>query len=283
MGSWMVTHVWPALSVASIPPRLIELYPDYRWRRLRREERRYIGRPVSDSNPRWAFALFDDHEFAVAYIDYSFLARDTEAIHVLADVWRNLRRELSARTAPYPVNPIVTRQQQDLAGEGLAVGQCPECRSYTATGAPPILHHPGCRLDPAREEKRGGQNVRRNAMTGCVFCAIVAGQAPATVVAEWPDALAIVPHRPVVPGHVLVIPRTHVRDFADDPEVTAATMRRAAELARGPANLITSAGEEATQTVFHLHVHIVPRADGDGLPLPWTPQQEAQRSAANAA
>ncbi len=116
-------------------------------------------------------------------------------------------------------------------------------------------------------------------MDECVFCAIVAGKAPAAIVAQWPDALAIVPHRPVVPGHVLVLPRTHVRDFADDPEVTAATMRRAADFGRRPANLITSAGSEATQTVFHLHVHIVPRSENDGLPLPWTPQQHAARAA----
>lgn len=106
----------------------------------------------------------------------------------------------------------------------------------------------------------------------CVFCAIVAGQAPATIVDEWPDAIAIVPHRPVVEGHVLVIPKTHVADFADDPEVTAATMRRVAQIGTVPANVITSAGESATQTVFHLHVHIVPRAFGDGLTLPWTRQ-----------
>jgi histidine triad (HIT) family protein len=51
--------------------------------------------------------------------------------------------------------------------------------------------------------------------------------------------------------------------------VTAAVMRRAAELATPPCNIITSAGTEATQTVFHLHVHIVPREAGDGLELPW--------------
>lgn len=108
----------------------------------------------------------------------------------------------------------------------------------------------------------------------CVFCAIGAGQAPVVVVREWPDALAIVPHHPVVPGHVLVIPRTHVADFAENPDVTAATMRAAAELGAPPANIITSAGSAATQTVFHLHVHVVPRADGDGLALPWTGQHD---------
>lgn len=109
-------------------------------------------------------------------------------------------------------------------------------------------------------------------MTACVFCEIVAGRAPATMVREWPDALAIVPLGPVVDGHTLVIPKTHVPDFASDPDVSAATMRRAAELMRWtprPMNLITSRGREATQSVFHLHLHMVPRAANDGLALPW--------------
>ncbi|MFD4234324.1 HIT family protein [Streptomyces sp. NPDC058542] len=106
---------------------------------------------------------------------------------------------------------------------------------------------------------------------GCIFCDINTGRAPATFVGEWCDAFAIVPINPVVEGHVLVIPKLHVVDFTDDPDVTAATARRAAELAAdiGPCNLITSRGREATQSVFHLHLHVVPRAANDGLALPW--------------
>jgi histidine triad (HIT) family protein len=106
----------------------------------------------------------------------------------------------------------------------------------------------------------------------CVFCEISEGRAPSTVVREWADALAIVPLNPVVAGHVLVIPRRHVADFGEDPDVTATTMRRAAELAADgrPMNLITSRGPEATQSVFHLHVHLVPRSAHDGLTLPWS-------------
>lgn len=106
----------------------------------------------------------------------------------------------------------------------------------------------------------------------CPFCEIVAGRAPATVVWEWPDALAIVPLAPVVDGHTLVIPKTHVADFATGAYVSAMTMHRAAELAAEtdqPMNLITSRGREATQSVFHLHLHLVPRAENDGLALPW--------------
>jgi len=103
----------------------------------------------------------------------------------------------------------------------------------------------------------------------CVFCDIIDGQTPATVVHRWPDAWAIVPLGPVVDGHVIVIPVDHVADYREDPAVTAAVMARAAEIAPHPSNLITSAGREATQSVFHLHAHIVPRADGDDLALPW--------------
>lgn len=115
-------------------------------------------------------------------------------------------------------------------------------------------------------------------MICCVFCQIIADptrQTPGVggTVAVWPDAIAIEPLGPVVEGHLLVIPRVHVADFTEVPLVTAVTMARAAELAQHarifPANLITSAGREATQSVFHLHVHIVPRAENDGLALPW--------------
>ena len=107
----------------------------------------------------------------------------------------------------------------------------------------------------------------------CVFCQIVAGTTPATMVAEWRDAIAIVPLNPVTEGHTLVIPRRHVRDALTYPLLTAITMVRAASLAKAPCNFITSVGEEATQTVFHLHVHVVPRRPNDGLVLPWTDQQ----------
>jgi histidine triad (HIT) family protein len=111
--------------------------------------------------------------------------------------------------------------------------------------------------------------------SGCAFCDIVYGWAPAEVVRRWSDAIAIVPLNPVVDGHLLVIPRLHVPHALADPEVTGLTMRRAAELARERGitalNLLTSVGREATQTEPHLHIHVVPRAFGDGLALPWDP------------
>jgi histidine triad (HIT) family protein len=104
----------------------------------------------------------------------------------------------------------------------------------------------------------------------CVFCEIAAGEAPAKLVGTWDEAIAFVPLNPVTPGHVLVIPKRHVADATEDPKVSGAVMSAAAELATPPCNIITSAGSEATQTVFHLHLHVVPRRAGDGLVLPWT-------------
>lgn len=116
----------------------------------------------------------------------------------------------------------------------------------------------------------------------CPFCEIIAGRAPATFVHEWDDVIAIVPLGPVVAGHTLVIPKEHVRDFSAVPDVSAATMRRAAELMRWTPrsmNLITSKGREATQSVFHLHLHLVPRAENDGLALPWHSGRISRREA----
>jgi len=115
----------------------------------------------------------------------------------------------------------------------------------------------------------------------CVFCEIVAGRAPALMVQEWDDAVAFMPRHPVVEGHTLVVPRVHVVDATERPEVSGQVMARAALVAaearlRGGAdgvNVITSAGAAATQTMFHLHIHVVPRFFGDGITLPWTGQK----------
>lgn len=115
---------------------------------------------------------------------------------------------------------------------------------------------------------------RQKMNDACVFCAIARGQAPARVLGEGADFLIITPLNPVVPGHALVIPRDHVSDFMDVPYKSGRLMSAAATFAKesnyGPCNLITSAGAEATQTVFHLHLHIFPRKADDGLTLPWT-------------
>lgn len=108
----------------------------------------------------------------------------------------------------------------------------------------------------------------------CVFCGIAAGTEPATIVREWVDSVAFTPLNPVCPGHVLVIPRAHVSDALEDPMITGRTVARSAELALegtcyDACNILTSVGTAAAQSVFHLHVHLVPRYSGDQLMLPW--------------
>lgn len=125
----------------------------------------------------------------------------------------------------------------------------------------------------------------------CVFCQIVAGTMPATVLAKTPHTLVFQPLNPHAPGHVLVIPRRHINDATMDDRSYAGliyierTFVDAALYATGlgvPFNIITSSGEKATQSVFHLHVHVVPRGPGDGLApgWPWSaaPEPEALRS-----
>lgn len=90
------------------------------------------------------------------------------------------------------------------------------------------------------------------------------------------------PLNPVVTGHMLFVHQLHTSSASHEPWITAQVMEVASEYARHQPddfNLITSAGLLATQTVSHLHVHYVPRREGDGLMLPWTGQQklEAQR------
>jgi histidine triad (HIT) family protein len=112
----------------------------------------------------------------------------------------------------------------------------------------------------------------------CIFCEIINGQSPAKILKIWDDAIAIVPLNPIVAGHVLIIPKKHVNNALDNPNITAITMLRAAEFASGQCNIITSVGKDATQSVFHLHVHIVPRHKNDGLLLPWSHQHKQEHA-----
>ncbi|MGO4459891.1 HIT family protein [Streptomyces sp. M-16] len=106
----------------------------------------------------------------------------------------------------------------------------------------------------------------------CVFCDIAAGRAPATLVRRWPQVLAIVPLDPVTPGHLLVLPYEHVPNAGTDPLLSALTMAAASELV---AELPSAKGRPATQSVDHVHFHVLPRRSGDGLALPWAPPRAA--------
>jgi histidine triad (HIT) family protein len=111
-----------------------------------------------------------------------------------------------------------------------------------------------------------------NTKDGCPFCDEELIKNP--ILFESRGVIVFEPLGPVVPGHVLVVPRAHVENFADRPlPITAKTAQVAGEYCRaadiGDANLISSKGAAATQSVEHLHFHIVPRTPRDGLQLPW--------------
>lgn len=111
----------------------------------------------------------------------------------------------------------------------------------------------------------------------CVFCRIVAGEIPATIVARTPDAVAFRDLNPQAPTHVLVVPAVHLSGMADtdtDAGETAVgrTLRLAVQVARqlgleaGGYRLVVNTGAGAGQSVFHLHVHLL-----GGRPLGWPP------------
>ena len=107
----------------------------------------------------------------------------------------------------------------------------------------------------------------------CVFCEIAAGRAPAIRVHEDDDFLAILDIRPFTRGHTLVIPKSHSVDLTDTPAATLAAMvalgqriaqaTRASGLAATGNNVAINDGKSAMQTVFHIHLHVIPRRDGD--------------------
>jgi histidine triad (HIT) family protein len=114
----------------------------------------------------------------------------------------------------------------------------------------------------------------------CLFCKIVAGEIPSQRVDEDERTVAFMDINPATRGHALVIPRRHVANLleieADDLEATIAAAQRLARavserLGADGVNLINSCGPAAWQTVFHFHVHVIPRYEGDPLKLPWTP------------
>lgn len=114
----------------------------------------------------------------------------------------------------------------------------------------------------------------------CVFCRILAGELPSTVVAETERSVAIMDVNPATDGHVLVVPRRHTSDIMTvDPEDLTDAVLLAQRMARlvmdrlGAAgvNLMQSSGAAAWQTVFHLHLHVIPRYHDDPLELPWKP------------
>ena len=126
----------------------------------------------------------------------------------------------------------------------------------------------------------------------CIFCKIVAGELPASVVAEDERTLAFMDIAPATRGHALVVPRVHSPDLLgvadEDLQAVALAARVLAvrmkeRLGAVGVNLLNSCGAAAWQTVYHFHVHVIPRYEGDPLRLPWVPQEGEPADIADAA
>jgi histidine triad (HIT) family protein len=115
----------------------------------------------------------------------------------------------------------------------------------------------------------------------CIFCAIVSESASAERVYDDDTTLAFLDINPATRGHTLVVPKRHARDLSDvevpDLQAMAAAGCRVAGAAVGSlgaagVNFFLSSGNEAFQTVFHIHLHVIPRYSGDAVRLPWIPK-----------
>jgi histidine triad (HIT) family protein len=116
----------------------------------------------------------------------------------------------------------------------------------------------------------------------CIFCRIVARQAPASIVAETPGAIAFMDVNQVTDGHVLVIPKAHVQDiYGIDPATTDEVFRLTVEVAKAVKvalacdglDLLQANERAGQQEVFHFHVHVIARyhGDRDRIRLGWQP------------
>ncbi|MFS0702318.1 HIT family protein [Cellulomonas sp. 179-A 4D5 NHS] len=123
----------------------------------------------------------------------------------------------------------------------------------------------------------------------CVFCAIVAGRADASVVLEDETVVVWMDLNPVTQGHLLVVPRAHAVGFDDLDGRTSAhvwsvghamarALRRSSLGCRG-INVVVCDGEAASQTVFHFHLHVIPRYPGDGVGAPFAVETHEREKA----
>ena len=124
----------------------------------------------------------------------------------------------------------------------------------------------------------------------CIFCRLVAGEIPAARVFEDETTLAFMDLGQVNPGHVLVAVKRHAATLLDlTPDEAAAAMRTAQRIARAAKaafdppgiTLLQANGREGEQTVFHFHIHVVPRHAGDGITFTW-PRKDPPRETLDA-
>ncbi|WP_042476662.1 HIT family protein [Bacillus ndiopicus] len=130
-------------------------------------------------------------------------------------------------------------------------------------------------------------------MSDCLFCKIIDGSIPSTKVYEDEHVYAFMDIMPLTKGHTLLIPKKHCRDLFEMPEdvashlyAVAPKVAKAIQSAFNPVglNTINNNGAAAGQTVFHYHLHLIPRYDeNDGLRLVWTTTQPSQEELTEAA
>lgn len=117
-------------------------------------------------------------------------------------------------------------------------------------------------------------------MENCIFCKIIAGEIPSTTVYEDEDFKAIMDINPAARGHVVILPKRHAANIYEIPDEDAAKILPVAKkvaIALRDAfgcdgvNILQNNGEAAGQTVFHLHVHVIPRFVDDDVRIKWTP------------
>jgi histidine triad (HIT) family protein len=114
----------------------------------------------------------------------------------------------------------------------------------------------------------------------CLFCGIIAGEIPGQIIDSDEKTVAFMDINPATKGHALVVPRTHSADLmeisVDDLSATGVAAQRLAKrmkdvLNADGINVINACGAAAWQTVFHFHLHVIPRYTDDPLKLPWIP------------
>ena len=124
---------------------------------------------------------------------------------------------------------------------------------------------------------------------GCVFCEIISGQCAARIVCETADVLCFLPLKVEVLGHTLIVPKVHFADVYDAPKAALAAVATASKdlaiayrrkIGATGANFLNASGKDAEQSVFHFHVHLLPRFARDGLSTwPRLPQAEFDHDA----
>ena len=117
-------------------------------------------------------------------------------------------------------------------------------------------------------------------MSDCIFCKIIAGDIPSATIYENDEFKVILDRFPSGEGHALILPKNHVANiFEIDPEQAGRLFSLAAKLAKDMKevlgfkhmNILQNNGTVAGQTVFHFHIHLIPRHEGDGIQIGWTP------------